>query len=219
MRVLVVEDEEYLAEAIRDGLAQAAIAADIAADGDAALAAVDVNDYDAVVLDRDIPGVHGDDVCRILTARETRPAVLMLTAAGRLHQKVDGFALGADDYLSKPFEFPELIARLRALGRRRFHALPPQLEGGGIVLDPIRRTVFRDGRHVALSRKEFAVLEILLRAVGGAVSAEMLLEKAWDENTNPFTHSVKVTISTLRRKLGEPQTIRTIPGVGYVIDE
>lgn len=219
MRVLVVEDEDYLADAIRDGLAQAAIAADVASDGDSALYAVDVNDYDAIVLDRDIPGTHGDDVCRILAARETRPAILMLTAAGRLEQKVGGFALGADDYLSKPFEFPELIARLRALNRRRFHALPPQLQRGGIILDPIRRTVFRDDRHVSLSRKEFAVLEILLRADGGAVSAEMLLEKAWDENTNPFTHSVKVTISTLRRKLGEPQTIRTIPGVGYVIDQ
>ncbi|MFE6734725.1 response regulator transcription factor [Microbacterium sp. NPDC057650] len=219
MRVLVVEDEAYLAEAIRAGLALEAIAADVVADGDGALFAADVNEYDVILLDRDIPGTHGDDVCRILTARDSRPAILMLTAARRLRDKVDGFELGADDYLPKPFEFPELIARLRALSRRRFTALPPQLERAGIALDPFRREVSRSGRHVALSRKEFAVLEVLLRAEGGVVSAETLLEKAWDENANPFTNTVKVTISTLRRKLGEPWVIRTVPGVGYVIDE
>lgn len=219
MRVLIVEDEAYLAEAIRAGLALEAIAADISGDGDAALLAIDVNDYDVIVLDRDIPGTHGDDVCRIVASRETRPAILMLTAARRLHDKVGGLELGADDYLAKPFEFPELTARLRALGRRRFTALPPKLERAGLSLDPFRREVFREGRHVALSRKEFAVLEVLLRADGGVVSAEALLEKAWDENANPFTNTVKVTISTLRRKLGEPWVIRTVPGAGYAIGD
>lgn len=218
MRVLIVEDEPYLAEAVRSGLALQAIAADVVGDGDAALHAVDVNSYDVVLLDRDIPGTHGDEVCRILTARPERPAILMLTAARRLGDKVDGFELGADDYLSKPFEFAELTARIRALGRRVFTTLPPQLTAGGLTLDPFRHEVFRDGRFIRLSRKEFAVLEVLMRANGGVVSAEQLLEKAWDENANPFTNTVKVTISTLRRKLGEPWLIRTESGVGYAID-
>ena len=218
MRVLIVEDEPYLAEAVRSGLALQAIAADVVGDGDAALLAVDVNSYDVVLLDRDIPGTHGDEVCRILTARPERPAILMLTAARRLGDKVDGFELGADDYLAKPFEFPELVARIRALGRRVFTTLPPQLSMGGLTLDPFRHEVFRDGRFIRLSRKEFAVLEVLMRANGGVVSAEQLLEKAWDENANPFTNTVKVTISTLRRKLGEPWIIRTESGVGYAID-
>ncbi|GAA1726847.1 response regulator transcription factor [Isoptericola hypogeus] len=218
MRVLIVEDEPYLAEAVKSGLALEAIAADVAADGEAALYSLDVNEYDVVVLDRDLPGVHGDEVCRTLAQREERPAILMLTAARRVGDKVSGLELGADDYLSKPFEFPELVARVRALGRRRFTALPPQLEAAGVVLDPFRREVFRDGRYVRLSRKEFAVLEVLMRASGGVVSAETLLEKAWDENVNPFTNSVKVTISALRRKLGEPWVIRTAPGAGYAID-
>lgn len=217
MRVLVVEDEPYLADAIRTGLGLEAIAADVVGDGEAALAAVTVNEYDAVLLDRDIPGVHGDEVCRRLNEAAERPAILMLTAARRLHDKVDGFALGADDYLAKPFEFPELIARLRALSRRRFTALPPALEVGDVRLDPFRRVVLRSGRFVHLTRKEFAVLEVLMREPGGVVSAERLLEKAWDENANPFTNSVKVTISTLRRKLGEPWAIETVPGAGYVI--
>lgn len=218
MRVLIVEDEEYLAEAIRAGLALEAIAADVVGDGDAALVAVDVNSYDVVLLDRDIPGTHGDEVCRVLSAHEERPAILMLTAARQVKDKVGGFELGADDYLSKPFDFAELTARIRALGRRRFTALPPQLRAGAVTLDPFRHEVYRDGRFVRLSRKEFSVLEVLLRAGGGVVSAETLLEKAWDENANPFTNSVKVTISTLRRKLGEPWVIRTEPGVGYAID-
>ena len=218
MRVLIVEDEAYLAEAVRSGLALQAIAADVVGDGEAALRAIDLNSYDVVLLDRDIPGIHGDEVCRILAARTERPAILMLTAARRLHDKVGGLELGADDYLSKPFEFPELTARIRALGRRVFTTLPPQLSAGGITLDPFRHEVFRDGRFVRLSRKEFAVLEVLMRAGGGVVSAEQLLEKAWDENANPFTNSVKVTISTLRRKLGEPWLIRTEAGVGYAID-
>lgn len=218
MRVLIAEDEAFLAEAIREGLAHAAIAADVASDGDAALEAIDINDYDVVLLDRDLPGTHGDDVCRQLGAREERPAILMLTAARQLRDRVDGLELGADDYLSKPFEFPELIARLRALGRRKFRALPPVLTLAGLNVDPFRREVFRDGRFVALSRKEFAVLEVLMRAGGGVVSAEQLLEKAWDENVNPFTASVKVTISNVRRKLGEPWAIKTVSGVGYAID-
>jgi two-component system response regulator VanR len=219
MRVLIVEDEEYLAEAIRAGLELEAIAADVVGDGDSALMQIDVNDYDVILLDRDIPGTHGDEVCRILSERETRPAILMLTAARGLHHKVDGFQLGADDYVAKPFEFPELTARLRALNRRQFTALPPQLTSADLTLDPFRREVFRHGRYVQLSRKEFSVLELLLRAGGGVVSAENLLEKAWDENANPMTNSVKVTISTLRRKLGEPWAIRTVPGVGYAIDD
>lgn len=218
MRVLIVEDERYLAEAVRDWLSTEAIAADIVGDGEAALDAIEVNGYDVVLLDRDIPKVHGDDVCRALAAREERPKILMLTAARRVHEKVGGLELGADDYLAKPFDLPELVARVRALGRRRFTAHPPVLEAASLRVDPFRREVYRDGRYVRLSRKEFAVLEVLVRAGGGVISAEQLLEQAWDENANPFTNSVKVTISTLRRKLGEPWVIRTVPGVGYAVD-
>ncbi|PPL20286.1 response regulator transcription factor [Microterricola pindariensis] len=217
MRVLIVEDEEFLADAIRARLEMDAIAADIVGDGDAALLAVAVNDYDLVLLDRDIPGTHGDDVCRALAADPEGPAVLMLTAAGRLDDKVAGLELGADDYLAKPFEFPELIARLRALNRRQFSSHPPVLERNGVRLDPFRREVTCQGRYVALTRKEFSVLELLLKAGGGVVSAETILEKAWDENANPFTQTVKVTISTLRRKLGDPGIITTVSGAGYAI--
>lgn len=217
MRVLIVEDEEFLAEAIRARLAMEAITADIAGNGDAALEAVEVNEYDVVLLDRDIPGVHGDEVCRQLAASPDSPAILMLTASGALMDKVGGLELGADDYLAKPFEFPELIARLRALNRRQFTSHPPVLENGALRLDPFRREVYLAGRFVQLTKKEFAVLELLMKASGGAVSAETLLEKAWDENANPFTNSVKVTISNLRRKLGEPSIITTVPGVGYAI--
>ncbi|OCI32612.1 transcriptional regulatory protein TcrA [Oerskovia enterophila] len=219
VRVLIVEDEEYLADAVRARLAMEAIAADVAPDGDAALLAVDLYDYDVVLLDRDIPGVHGDEVCRRLAADPAGPAVLMLTAAGTLDDRVDGLGLGADDYLSKPFEFPELIARLRALNRRSFTSRPPVLERRGVRLDPFRREVTVRGRRVTLTRKEFAVLELLLAADGAVVSAETLLEKAWDENANPFTHAVKVTVSTLRRKLGDPGVITTVPGAGYVISD
>lgn len=218
MRVLIVEDERYLAEAVRDWLAGEAIAADIVGDGAAALEAVGVNRYDVVLLDRDLPGLHGDEVCRTLAAREERPKILMLTAARRLHDTIGGLELGADDYLGKPFELPELVARLRTLARRRFTVHPPVLEAASLRVDPFRREVYRDGRYVHLSRKEFAVLEVLMRAGGGVVSAERLLEEAWDENANPFTNSVKVTISTLRRKLGPPWVIRTVPGVGYAVD-
>ncbi|OJX97933.1 two-component system response regulator VanR [Salana multivorans] len=218
MRVLIVDDEELLADSIRRWLAAEAIAADVADDGDAALLAIDVNDYDVVVLDRDLPGLHGDEVCRILVARPERPAILMLTAARSLDDTVEGLRLGADDYLTKPFELAELTARLRTLTRRRFTALPPILRAGDLTLDPYRREVYRAGRFVHLSRKEFAVLELLLRAQGGVLSAETLLEKAWDENADPLTNSVKVTISTLRRKIGAPAVIRTVPGTGYAID-
>jgi len=219
MRILVVEDDPSLGEAVRHGLSLEGFAVDLAVDGDAALEAVDVNDYDAVVLDRDIPGTHGDDVCAVLARRPDAPAVLMLTAAGTLTQRVSGFELGADDYLPKPFEFSELVARLRALGRRSGTAVPPVLLQAGIELDLFRRTVRRSGATVRLTRKEFSVLEILLRASGGVVSAETLLEKAWDENANPFTNAIRVTLSSLRRKLGEPWVIETVPGVGYRVLE
>jgi len=215
MRVLVVEDQVFLAEAIQTALRREAIAADVVHDGDDALAMTGVNEYDVVILDRDVPGTHGDEVCRVLAARDRSPRVLMLTAARRLDDKVSGFEIGADDYLAKPFEFPELFARLRALHRRTGSAHPPVLEVGTVVLDPFRREVYRDGRLVRLSRKEFAVLEVLMRARGGVISAETLLAKAWDENTDPFTNSPRVTISALRRKLGEPWVIATVPGVGY----
>jgi len=217
VRVLIVEDEEFLAEAVRARLAMDSIAADIAGSGDAALEAVSINEYDVVLLDRDIPGMHGDDVCRRLAAEPGSPAVLMLTASGSLNDKVGGLELGADDYLAKPFEFPELIARLRALNRRQFTTHPPVLESGALRLDTFRHEVYLSGRLVPLTKKEFAVLELLMKAKGGAVSAETILEKAWDENANPFTNSVKVTISNLRRKLGEPSVISTVPGVGYAV--
>ncbi|TPW74830.1 response regulator transcription factor [Schumannella soli] len=217
MRVLVVEDELYLAEAIRDGLRLEAIAADLAGDGDRALELLAINSYDALVLDRDIPGVHGDEVARRVSSEPGGPRILMLTAADRLDDKVSGFELGADDYLTKPFAFRELVLRLRALARRPAEAAPLVLERAGVSLDPFRREVFRAGRHVALTRKQFAVLQVLLEAGGGVVSAETLLERAWDENADPFTNAVRITISSLRRRLGEPWVIETVAGVGYRI--
>ncbi|MGC0371071.1 MULTISPECIES: response regulator transcription factor [unclassified Microbacterium] len=215
MRVLIVEDEPFLAEAIRDGLRLEAIAADIAGDGDTALERLSHTGYDVVVLDRDIPGPNGDDIARHLSGQPGAPRVLMLTAADRLDDKVTGFASGADDYLTKPFVLRELVLRLRALERRRTAATPPVLEQHGIRLDPFRREVFRDGHYVALTRKQFAVLEVLMTAAGGVVSAEALLERAWDENADPFTNAVRITISTLRKRLGEPWLIQTVAGVGY----
>ncbi|MGC5221670.1 response regulator transcription factor [Micromonospora sp. DT81.3] len=215
MRVLIVEDELYLAEAIRDGLRLEAIAADIAGDGDTALEQLAVNEYDVVVLDRDIPGPNGDEVARRLAAEPTSPRILMLTAADRLDDKETGFESGADDYLTKPFALRELTLRLRALGRRPARGRPPIEEVGGVRLDPFRREVYRDGRYVALTRKQFAVLEVLVTARGGVVSAEDLLERAWDENADPFTNAVRITISTLRKRLGEPWVIETVAGVGY----
>jgi DNA-binding response OmpR family regulator len=217
MRILVVEDEPLLADAVAEGLRNAAFAVDVVYDGGAALERVAVNDYDVVVLDRDLPVVHGDDVCRALARRGGEVRVLMLTAAAGIDDRVDGLALGADDYLPKPFALRELTARVAALGRRSRPAAPPVLRRAGISLDPYRREVFRDGRYVPLSRKEFAVLAELLRADGTAVSAETLLEKAWDENADPFTHAVRMTILKLRRKLGDPPVLLTDPGVGYRI--
>ncbi|MGG7465395.1 MULTISPECIES: response regulator transcription factor [unclassified Plantibacter] len=219
MRVLVAEDETFLAEAIRAGLRQEAIAADLVHDGDAALEAITINQYDVIVLDRDLPGTHGDDVCRTIVADYPEIRVLMLTAARRLDDKVSGLGLGADDYLSKPFEFPELVARLRALVRRNVESRPPILELAGVRLDPFRREVFRGGSYIKLSRKEFAVLEVLMQAGGGVVSAETLLEKAWDENVDPFTNTIRVTVSNLRRRLGSPWVIQTVPAAGYRIEE
>ncbi|MWV48088.1 response regulator [Rathayibacter sp. VKM Ac-2803] len=218
MRVLVVEDEPLMAEAIRDGLRLEAIAADLAGDGDTALELLSINSYDIAVLDRDIPGPSGDDVARAIVASGSGIPILMLTAADRLDDKASGFELGADDYLTKPFELRELVLRLRALDRRRAHSRPPTLEIAGLRLDPFRGEVHRDGRCVALTRKQFAVLEVLMGAAGGTISAEELLERAWDENADPFTNAVRITISSLRKRLGEPWLIGTVPGVGYRIE-
>ncbi|GAB1821716.1 response regulator transcription factor [Herbidospora sp. RD11066] len=215
MRVLVAEDEKVLARVVAAGLRRETMAVDVVHDGDAALERAMTNDYDVIVLDRDLPAVHGDDVCRRLVAERIPARIIMLTAAGDLRSKVEGLSIGADDYLPKPFDFPELVARLRALARRVPSAHPPVLARAGVTLDPGRREVFRDGRYVALSPKEFAVLEILLRAGGTVVSAEDLLEKAWDENISYFTNSVRVTVMTLRKKLGDPPVIETITGAGY----
>ena len=218
MRVLVVEDEPYMAEAIRDGLRLEAIAADIALDGDQALELLSINCYDLAVLDRDIPGPSGDDVARHIVASGSGIPILMLTAANRLDDKASGFGLGADDYLTKPFDLRELVLRLRALDRRRAHNRAPVHEIAGLRLDPFRREVYRDGCYVALTRKQFAVLEVLVAAEGGVVSAEDLLERAWDENADPFTNAVRITVSALRKRLGEPWLIGTVPGVGYRIN-
>jgi two-component system, OmpR family, response regulator VanR len=217
MRVLIVEDELYLAEAIRDGLRLEAIAADIAGDGDRALELLSVNAYDIAVLDRDIPGVSGDQVAETIVASGSGLPIMMLTAADRLDDKASGFGLGADDYLTKPFEMRELVLRLRALSRRRVPSKPPVREIAGLRLDPFRREVYRDSRYIALTRKQFAVLEVLVAAEGGVISAEELLERAWDENADPFTNAVRITVSALRKRLGEPWVIATVPGVGYRI--
>ena len=217
MRVLVVEDERLLADAVATGLRRQAMAVDVVYDGEAALERVDLNEYDVVVLDRDLPLVHGDDVCRHIVAGGLPTRVLMLTASGDVSDRVEGLEIGADDYLPKPFAFTELIARVRALGRRATAPLPPVLERAGITLDPNRREVSRAGRPIQLAPKEFAVLEVLMRGEGTVVSAEQLLEKAWDENTDPFTNVVRVTVMTLRRKLGDPPVITTVPGAGYRI--
>jgi DNA-binding response OmpR family regulator len=215
MRILVAEDERFLADLVAEGLRKRAMAVDVAYDGDGALERLAVNDYDVLVLDRDLPGVHGDDICRELAQRGAAVRILMLTASGAVRERVDGLNLGADDYLAKPFAFDELVARVTALARRNVPPLPPVLEHGGITLDTARREAFRDGRPVPLSRKEYAVLEVLMQARGTLVSTEALLERAWDENTDPFTTVVKVTMSKLRTKLGEPPVIVTVPGSGY----
>lgn len=207
-----------MAEAIRDGLRLAAIAADIAGDGATALELLSINSYDIVVLDRDIPAPSGDAIAESIVASGSGMPILMLTAADRLDDKASGFELGADDYLTKPFELQELVLRLRALDRRRAYNRPPVREIAGLRLDPFRREVYRDGRYVALTRKQFAVLAVLVAAEGGVISAEELLERAWDENVDPFTNAVRITVSALRKRLGEPWVIATVPGVGYRID-
>jgi DNA-binding response OmpR family regulator len=215
VRVLVAEDERALADLVADGLRRHAMTVDVAYDGGAALARLAEGGYDVLVLDRDLPVVHGDDVCREIARDGTLVRILMLTASGAVHERVAGLGLGADDYLPKPFDYAELVARVKALGRRDRPLLPPILRRHGIVVDTPRRQAFRDGRYLQLSRKEYAVLEVLMRAQGSVVSTEELLERAWDEHTDPFTTVVKVTMSKLRAKLGDPPAIMTVPGGGY----
>jgi len=217
MRVLVVDDEIALADLVAKGLSRQDMAVDVAYRGDHADELLTVNDYDVVVLDRDIPGVHGDEVARRLAARGSLTRIIMLTAAATLSDRVNGLELGADDYLAKPFEYPELVARVRALGRRSVAPVAPVLERAGLLVDTNRRMATRAGRPLDLTSKELGVLETLLRADGRIVSAEELLEKVWDMNIDPFTAAVRVTMSKLRKKLGEPDPIRTVPGKGYAL--
>jgi len=219
MRVLVAEDHEVLSAAIGTGLRREGMAVDVVLDGAGALERLTVTRYDVVVLDRDLPGVHGDEVCRQIVAGSSGSRVLMLTAATTIRDRVEGLGLGADDYLPKPFDFAELVARVRALGRRSVPALPPLLEAAGITLDPNRRVAFRAGRRLDLSPKEFAVLECLLQAQGRVVPAEEMLERVWDEAADPFTTAVKTTIRRLRAKLGDPPVIGTVREGGYRIAE
>ncbi|BCJ70407.1 response regulator transcription factor [Polymorphospora rubra] len=216
MRVLLVEDEQPLATYIAAGLRKHGSAVDVAHDGQQALDKCDITPYDVVILDRDLPVVHGDTVCRLLAQRGSA-RVLMLTASGAVSDRVDGLTLGADDYLGKPFAFSELVARVRALARRSTPARPPVLRAQDVELDPSRRTAERDGRLLSLTPKEFGVLERLLAADGAVVSAETLLDKVWDEHADPFTNAVRITISTLRRKLGDTPLIETVTGAGYRI--
>jgi two-component system response regulator VanR len=215
MRVLIAEDERRLADAIARGLRREGMAVDLAPDGSDALVKARVVRYDVLVLDRDLPGIHGDEVCRAVRGERPETGILMLTAAGALEDLVEGLSMGADDYLAKPFRFAELVARIHALGRRSTPSRPPVLRHGDLVLDPARRHLARAGTEIELARKEFAVLETLMGAQGATVSAEELLERVWDEQTDPFTNVVRMTIMTLRRKLGEPQVVETVIGVGY----
>jgi DNA-binding response OmpR family regulator len=219
MRVLVVEDHEDLAEAIGAGLRREGMAVDVTFGGAAALGLAAITRYDVVVLDRDLPDIHGDDVCRRLVADGTESRVLMLTAAGTVKERVDGLSLGADDYLPKPFDFSELIARVRALARRSTPALPPTLQRADITLDPNQRVAFRAGRRLPLTPKELALLECLLAAGGRVVSAEELLERVWDEAADPFTTTVRTTIGRLRAKLGDPPLIENVREGGYRIGD
>ena len=217
MRILVVEDDHALSEVVVEGLTDAGMAVDAAHDGLVAVEKLGLTAYDVMLLDRDLPGLHGDMLCQMITERKDRPMVLMLTAAGEPGDRVSGLTAGADDYLAKPFHFPELILRVRALARRKPDARPRMLRVAGIELDPMRRTVVRDGRPVQVSVKEFAVLEALLRASPGFLSAETLLDNVWDENADRFTNTVTVTVGRLRRRLGDPPVITTTPSVGYRI--
>ncbi|HVL97216.1 MAG TPA: response regulator transcription factor [Solirubrobacteraceae bacterium] len=215
MRVLVCEDEPRVADAIARGLRRQGAAVDVAGDGAAGLTKARVHPYDVVVLDRDLPALHGDDVCRALAAEQPETKVLMLTAARGLDDMVEGLSLGADDYLPKPFRFAELVARVHALARRAGAARPPVLRRGDVELDPARRTASRAGRDLGLSPKEFGVLETLMGADGAVVSAEELLARVWDENVDPFSNTVRMTVMTLRRKLGDPPLVQTVTGAGY----
>jgi DNA-binding response OmpR family regulator len=217
VRVLVVEDSRSLADVLVEGLRDQGMAVDAAHDGLEAASKLNVNAYDVVVLDRDLPGIHGDALCQMITDNDNRVMVLMLTAAGTAGDRVSGLGLGADDYLSKPFHFAELVLRIRSLARRQPSARARILRAAGIELDPLRRTVSRDGQQLDLSVKELGVLEALLRAMPAFLSAEDLLEQVWDEHADPFTNTVTVTIGRLRRKLGDPPVITTTPGVGYRI--
>lgn len=219
MRVLVADDERLLADTVAEGLRRFSMAVDVCYDGVGALERIGVNRYDVAVLDRDMPGATGDEVCRSLAGSAAGTRVLLLTAAAGIRDRVAGLGLGADDYLTKPFAFAELVARVQALGRRSAPAVPPVLERHGVVLDVARHAVTRDGRALGLSPKEFAVLHVLMRAGGGVVSAEELLEQAWDEFADPFTNAVRVTVMTLRKKLGQPSVIHTVPKAGYRIGE
>ncbi len=217
MRVLVVEDHAKLALTLATGLRRAGMAVDVAFDGQDALDHISVTTYDVVVLDRDIPGVHGDDVCKTLAADGSPSRVLMLTAAGAVQDRVEGLGIGADDYLAKPCDFAELVARIRALMRRPGTSLPPRLSHGDLQLDPSHRVVTRAGQPVSLNPKEFAVLEVLLAAPGVVVSAEEILERVWDEEADPFSQAVRTTMSRLRAKLGDPPVIETVAKAGYRI--
>jgi DNA-binding response OmpR family regulator len=215
VRVLVVEDERTIADAVARGLRREGMAVDVAYDGTQGHEMAMVTRYDVIVLDRDLPGVHGDTICADLVASGALTRVLMLTASGTVADRVDGLSIGADDYLPKPFAFDELVARVRALGRRATPPSPPVLTAGDVVLDPARRVVSRAGRPVDLTRKEFGVLQVLLSARGAVVSSEELLERVWDANADPFTTTVRVTMMTLRKKLGDPPLIETVVGAGY----
>jgi len=219
VRVLVVEDERNLADAIVRGLRRHGMAVDVAYDGNVGHEMAFVTRYDVVVLDRDLPGMHGDAICADLVSSGTLTRVIMLTASGTVADKEEGLQLGADDYLPKPFAFDELVARVQALGRRATPAAPPVLSVADLVLDPAKRVATRAGSPLDLTRKEFGVLEELLKARGGVVSSEELLERVWDANTDPFTTTVRVTVMTLRKKIGDPPLIETVVGAGYRVSE
>jgi DNA-binding response OmpR family regulator len=215
LRVLLADDERLLADTVADGLRKFAMAVDVCYDGEAAMERLGVNSYDVAVLDRDMPKASGDAVCRWMVGSGLGTRILILTAAGGIRDRVDGLGLGADDYLTKPFAFAELVARIQALARRPPVGSPPVLDRDGVVLDIPRHRAFRDGQLLDLTPKEFAVLSVLMRSAGEVVSSEELLEKAWDEHADPFTNAVRVAVMTLRRKLGEPAIVHTVPRVGY----
>jgi DNA-binding response OmpR family regulator len=219
MRVLIAEDFEILARSIETGLRREGMAVDVVLNGAEALTRLAITRYDVVVLDRDLPAIHGDEICRRIVADGAETRILMLTAAGTLKDRVEGLDLGADDYLGKPFDFPELVARVRALGRRSMPASPPTLELGDLTLDRARRIAFRAGRRLELSPKEFSVLECLLACAGRVISPEELLERVWDDATDPFTTTVKTTVRRLRQKLGDPPVIQTVREAGYRIGD